>query len=174
LKTDFTRLGVRTKQGALQDLTNSITRYCLNNFSDGPRQDAFDLFLGTHLPSDSGIGGQLLFADRRPVFIQSIPYIFAATAFFILVGGLTRRAPDAATWPLRFLMLLSLLTAAACLNFVWSNGTLYVRYTCLSQALHSVVNFCRSTGPNSTVSPRRLKLTKRSCPKYRKTLSLDH
>ena len=32
LKTDFTRLGERTKQGALNDLQNSIKRYYLNNF----------------------------------------------------------------------------------------------------------------------------------------------
>lgn len=127
LKTDFTRLGIRTKQGALQDLNNSITRYRLNNFSDGPRQDAFDLFLGTHLPSDSGIRGQLLFADRRPLFIQSIPYILAASLFFIVVASLTRRAPDAMVWPLRFALLLSLVTSGICFNFIWSNGTLYVR-----------------------------------------------
>ena len=135
LKTDFTRLGVRTKAGALQDLNNSITRYCLNNFADGPRQDGFDLFLGNYLPSD-GVGGagQLLFADRRPLFIQSIPYILAAAVFFILVGSLTRRAPDAAVWPLRLLLLLSLLTAAACLNFMWGHGTLYVSFFSVSHS----------------------------------------
>ena len=127
LKTDFTRLGIRTKQGALQDLNNSITRYRLNNFHDGPRQDAFDLFLGTYLPSDSTIGGQLLFADRRPLFVQAIPYILAASTFFILVGILTRRAPDAAIWPLRVLLLISLLAAGICGNFILKNGTLYVR-----------------------------------------------
>jgi hypothetical protein len=171
LKTDFTRLGVRTKQGALQDLNNSITRYCLNNFRDGPRQDAFDLFLGTYLPSDSAIGGQLLFADRRPIFIQSIPYMFAASVFLILVGTLTRRAPDAATWPLRLLMLLSLLTAAACINFIWSNGTLYVCINPSPSSSKACANVNRSTGPSSTVCPHRLKLTKRNFPKYRKTLS---
>ncbi|EDU49990.1 synaptojanin-1 [Pyrenophora tritici-repentis Pt-1C-BFP] len=133
LKTDFTRLGVRTKQGALQDLNNSITRYCLNNFADGPRQDAFDLFLGTYLPSDSAMSGQLLFADRRPLFIQSIPYILAASIFLILVGTFTRRAPDAAVWPLRLLLLLSILTAAVCFNFIWSNGTLYVNWPKLNR-----------------------------------------
>jgi hypothetical protein len=127
LKTDFTRTGKRTKAGALQDLQNSITRYVLNNFHDGPRQDAFDLFLGTHLPSDSGIGGQLLFADRRPLFIQSIPYILAASIFFIFVGSFTRRAPEATIWPLRLLIFIFLAMAAACFNFIWSNGTLYVR-----------------------------------------------
>lgn len=126
LKTDFTRLGIRTKQGALQDLNNSITRYFRNNFSDGPRQDAFDIFLGTYLPSDAGIGSQLLFADRRPVFIQSIPYILAASLFLIFVGSFTRRSPDAVVWPLRLLIFVCLAMAAACFNFMWSNGTLYV------------------------------------------------
>ncbi|KAF0709144.1 hypothetical protein As57867_006061, partial [Aphanomyces stellatus] len=46
LKTDFTRTGRRTIAGALQDGINSVTRYYLNNFSDGIRQDAFDLFVG--------------------------------------------------------------------------------------------------------------------------------
>lgn len=139
LKTDFTRLGVRTKQGALQDLNNSITRYCLNNFSDGPRQDAFDLFLGNYLPSDSGMGGQLLFADRRPLFIQSIPYILAASIFLILVSTFTRRAPDAAVWPIRLLLLLSLVTAAACFNFIWANGTLYVSFFLVHSQLFPLV-----------------------------------
>lgn len=138
LKTDFTRLGVRTKGGALQDLNNSITRYCLNNFSDGPRQDAFDLFLGTYLPSDSAIGGQLLFVDRRPIFIQAIPYILAASMFLILVGTFTRRAPDATVWPLRLLLVVSLATAGACLNFMWTNGTLYVNWPKLNRLPHQV------------------------------------
>ena len=46
LKTDFTRTGKRTKAGALQDGVNSVVRYIKNNFTDGPRQDAFDLLLG--------------------------------------------------------------------------------------------------------------------------------
>lgn len=128
LKTDFTRTGKRTKAGALQDFNNSVTRYFLNNFQDGPRQDAFDLFLGAYLPSDSGIGSQLLFADRRPLFIQSIPYILAASIFFIFIGSFTRRAPEATIWPLRLLMFIFLALAAACFHFIWSNGTLYVSY----------------------------------------------
>ncbi|KAG0001692.1 hypothetical protein BGZ79_004302 [Entomortierella chlamydospora] len=45
LKNDFTRTGKRTKSGALRDLQNSIVRYVKNNFLDGARQDAYDLFL---------------------------------------------------------------------------------------------------------------------------------
>ncbi|KAF9735056.1 hypothetical protein PMIN03_003978 [Paraphaeosphaeria minitans] len=138
LKTDFTRLGVRTKQGALQDLNNSITRYVLNNFADGPRQDAFDLFQGTYLPSDSGIGGQLLFADRRPLFIQAIPYTLAASIFLIFVGIFTRRAPEAAVWPLRFIIVVCVATAAVSGNFIWSNGTLYVNWPKLNRPPHAI------------------------------------
>lgn len=52
LKTDFTRTGKRTKRGLLQDGTNSLTRYYKNNFNDGFRQDAIDLFLGNYNVKD--------------------------------------------------------------------------------------------------------------------------
>jgi len=46
LKADFTRIGKRTFNGAVNDGVNAITRYFKNNFADGYRQDAIDLFLG--------------------------------------------------------------------------------------------------------------------------------
>ncbi|XP_066599746.1 phosphatidylinositol-3-phosphatase SAC1 isoform X2 [Prorops nasuta] len=49
LKTDFTRTGKRSKIGALKDGVNSLTRYYKNNFSDGFRQDATELFLGRYI-----------------------------------------------------------------------------------------------------------------------------
>lgn len=52
LKTDFTRTGKRTKQGLLRDGTNSLTRYYKNNFNDGFRQDAIDLFVGNYKVKD--------------------------------------------------------------------------------------------------------------------------
>lgn len=48
LKTDFTRTGKRTYMGALQDGYNSGVRYLKNNFLDGFRQDAIDLFVGNY------------------------------------------------------------------------------------------------------------------------------
>lgn len=51
LKTDFTRLGKRTAKGAIQDGINSLTRYYLNNFCDGHKQDELDLFHGRFVPS---------------------------------------------------------------------------------------------------------------------------
>merc|ERR1719445_2238212 len=47
LKTDFTRTGQRTIRGALEDAGHALLRYWKNNFCDGQRQDAIDLFLGS-------------------------------------------------------------------------------------------------------------------------------
>jgi len=46
LKGDFTRTGERTIGGLLNDGVNSVTRYYINNFLDGYRQDSIDLLLG--------------------------------------------------------------------------------------------------------------------------------
>jgi hypothetical protein len=48
LKSDFTRSGKRTTYGMVRDGVNSLTRYILNNFYDGFRQDSIDLFLCNH------------------------------------------------------------------------------------------------------------------------------
>lgn len=124
LKTDFTRTGNRTKQGALQDLSNSITRYARNNFLDGPKQDAFDLFMGAYRPSSSSY---MVFADKRPLLIQSIPYILAFSVFFVFVGVFTRRLPDAAVLPVRIFIFFWMLVGAWAMNFIFRNGMLYVR-----------------------------------------------
>lgn len=127
LKTDFTRTGNRTKGGALQDLNNSITRYVRNNFYDGPRQDGFDLFSGAYLPSSANVAGNyMMFADRRPMFIQAIPYLLAASIFFILFASLAPRMPQATIWPLRALVLLFTALTIYCTNFMLNHGTLYV------------------------------------------------
>uniref|UniRef100_A0A1I7VC62 Phosphatidylinositol-3-phosphatase SAC1 n=1 Tax=Loa loa TaxID=7209 RepID=A0A1I7VC62_LOALO len=46
LKADYTRFGRRTFSGAWNDCMNAFTRYFRNNFADGYRQDAINLFLG--------------------------------------------------------------------------------------------------------------------------------
>ncbi|KAI6230167.1 SAC domain-containing protein [Aphelenchoides fujianensis] len=51
LKTDYTRFGERTMQGAVQDGINALTRYFKNNFTDGHKLDAMHLFLGCFSPS---------------------------------------------------------------------------------------------------------------------------
>ncbi|KAI8959826.1 putative SAC1 protein [Daldinia sp. FL1419] len=128
MKTDITRTGKRTKAGILQDGNIAVTRYYLNNFRDGPRQDAFDLFLGAYEPAAANIGSSYIFADRRPILIQSIPYILAFSLFFIFVGLFTRRLPGSTVWTIRIFILFWLLVAAWCFNFIINNGMLYVNW----------------------------------------------
>jgi hypothetical protein len=126
LKTDFTRTGQRTRAGMVQDLSNSITRYVRNNFLDGPRQDGFDVFLGTYLPPESALGNLQLFVDRRPLIIQAMPYILAAGILMIFLATFTRRLPDSAVWPLRIFVLFWLLISGLCARFILAHGMLYV------------------------------------------------
>lgn len=126
MKTDMTRLGIRTKAGALRDGQIAVTRYMKNNFLDGARQDAFDLFLGVYLPGTAAVGTNLIFADRRPVLIQSIPYMLAFSIFFVLVGLFTKRVPDSAVMPMRIFIIFWFLVGAWCARFILKNGMLYV------------------------------------------------
>lgn len=127
LKTDFTRTGERTRAGMAQDLKNSLTRYAMNNFADGPRQDGFDLFLGAYIPSTTSVGSNSLFIDRRPVLIQSIPYILAASIFLVFLASLAGR-PGSTTWPLRMFAVLWMVVGGWCLHFIYSHGMLYVSF----------------------------------------------
>ena len=126
LKTDFTRTGERTRAGMAQDFTNSLTRYVKNNFGDGPRQDGFDLFLGAYLPSTSNVGSNALFTDRRPVLIQSVPYLLAASWFLVLISSLARPRPESTAWPLRIFAMLWIIVGSWCLHFIYTHGMLYV------------------------------------------------
>ncbi|OBA19840.1 hypothetical protein METBIDRAFT_45575 [Metschnikowia bicuspidata var. bicuspidata NRRL YB-4993] len=82
LKTDYTRTGQRTKAGAFKDLTNSITRYYLNNYRDGLRQDSYDLFLGTYRPyRDATVNP---FLDKRTPYAQMVPYLIGASLFVLV------------------------------------------------------------------------------------------
>jgi len=164
LKTDFTRTGQRTKAGAFQDLQNSITRYIRNNFLDGPKQDAFDLFLGSYLPNTTS---HMVFADRRPLLIQSIPYVLAFSVFFVFVGAFTRRLPDSAVLPLRIFILFWFVVGCWCLNFIYSNGMLYVSLLC--QVSAQLLIRPRSTGPNSTLAPGQQKVTTKRLATYGRT-----
>ncbi|EME87897.1 uncharacterized protein MYCFIDRAFT_26543 [Pseudocercospora fijiensis CIRAD86] len=128
LKTDFTRTGNRTRAGMLQDLSNSCTRYVRNNFADGPRQDAFDLFLGYYSPDTAGIGSLQQFADRRPLAVQAVPYVLGFCVFFIVVSASTTRLPDSTVWPLRLFTFFSLAVAGYAGRFMWNYGTLYVNW----------------------------------------------
>ena len=141
LKTDFTRTGNRTKAGALQDLNNSCTRYVRNNFLDGPRQDGFDLFLGTYLPSTYGVGSSLQFKDNRPLIVQAVPYVLAASMFIVLISLFTRRPSDAAVWPLRLFIIFCLIIAGWSFQFIYGHGLLYVNWPKLNTPAFAIEGY---------------------------------
>jgi len=77
LKTDFTRTGCRTKYGALQDGYNSAVRYIKNNFQDGSRQDAMDLFLGNYIVEEGeGLTVKSPLDTDRDWKYYAVPIIF--------------------------------------------------------------------------------------------------
>lgn len=129
LKTDFTRTGTRTTAGALADASNSLTRYLRNNFADGARQDAFDLFLGTYLPrAPSTLVASHLFADRRPQPIQAVPYILAASILLELLAFAAPRPPAAPPLAMRVFTLFWLVIGMWAAAFLLRNGVLYVSW----------------------------------------------
>lgn len=156
LKTDFTRTGVRTKAGALADATNSLTRYFRNNFADGPRQDGFDLFLGTYLPrAPSTIVASRLFVDRRPPVVQAVPYILAAAVFLELLAFLAPR-PDTAVVSMRVFTLFWLLVGLWAAAFLLRYGVLYVSWPKLNPPQFAVdgYNRCLAAAKNDVVVGR--------------------
>ncbi|CAO3590086.1 unnamed protein product [Absidia cylindrospora] len=81
LKTDFTRTGERTKAGALQDLSNSITRYVKNNFMDGSRQDGYDLFLGNYCVNKKSTP----FIVEKPLRVRAVPPIVGFALIMLIL-----------------------------------------------------------------------------------------
>jgi hypothetical protein len=90
LKTDFTRTGKRTYAGALQDLRNSITRYIKNNYLDGKRQDAYDLFLGEYRVDQHNSPFQVTKSARY----HAVPIIMGCALLMIVLGLLTYPTTD--------------------------------------------------------------------------------
>jgi hypothetical protein len=85
LKTDFTRTGRRTKRGFIRDGVNSVVRYFRNNFTDGTRQDGFDLFTGLY---EVKVGAPSPFlSESRTWRYKYLPYV-ALFCLFMVIGGL--------------------------------------------------------------------------------------
>ena len=71
LKTDYTRTGVRTLYGELQDGWKSVIRYVKNNFKDGTRTDGIKFVVG-ELSTNDVIEVETL---RRQNITSYLPYI---------------------------------------------------------------------------------------------------
>ncbi|XP_057984195.1 phosphoinositide phosphatase SAC8 isoform X1 [Malania oleifera] len=81
LKGDLVRYGKQTIAGLIKDGMSAISRYYLNNFQDGVRQDAMDLISGHYMvnrssPSPFQLNG-----------FESLSYLPVASA--LLIGGWT-------------------------------------------------------------------------------------
>ncbi|KAF6157805.1 hypothetical protein GIB67_038273 [Kingdonia uniflora] len=86
LKGDFVRCGKRTIQGIMNDGWNALSRYYLNNFCDGIKQDGIDLLQGHYIVSVSRDmapstqkGGLEAFASLRLALVLGLTGIFFAT-----------------------------------------------------------------------------------------------
>jgi hypothetical protein len=76
LKTDFTRTGKRTHKGALNDGINAVTRYYINNFTDGYYHDCLDIATLKLLPN--------CYMKRRG-FVTPLKICLMMTAVMVLV-----------------------------------------------------------------------------------------
>lgn len=85
LKTDFTRTGKRSFKGLLMDGYNSLLRYVLNNFHDGVKQDAFNLFLGVYRVDPRAVSP--FAADKGR---EQIISFFVVVFVLLSLTGLTR------------------------------------------------------------------------------------
>lgn len=109
--------------GIVQDLLNSITRYIKNNYSDGSRQDAFDLLLGNYdvRPSRSPF-------SAKPLRVRIVPLVaifaFAMLAFALLIPSSAGISPRTSS-SLLFLSFWISVIVAAC-RFVFQHAEQYV------------------------------------------------
>lgn len=124
LKTDFTRLGKRTKVGALMDFKNSVTRYVKNNFLDGSRQDSFDLFLGEHLPFETV---ESPFYDARPISYQIVPYVLWGSLIMAVAATIFPKE-DTPWYVNRLFQFFWVGLVVYSAQFIVGNGLQYVRW----------------------------------------------
>ncbi|CAL5388749.1 unnamed protein product [Camellia sinensis] len=81
LKRDLVRYGKQTMAGLIKDGISAISRYYLNNFQDGVRQDAMDLMSGRYTVNRNSPSPFLLNG------FDTFSYLPVASA--LLIGGLT-------------------------------------------------------------------------------------
>ncbi|POY76482.1 hypothetical protein BMF94_0683 [Rhodotorula taiwanensis] len=141
LKTDYTRTGKRSKEGALQDGINSAIRYIKNNFLDGPRQDAYDLVTGTWVPTKGGDEVGWL-ADQRDLAIRAAPYVLLVSFCSIFTALFASSlVNDYVASPTK-VVVFSFVVAGFSMHSILTNGIDYVAHPRLSRkAFDEVLNY---------------------------------
>ncbi|KAH8548524.1 SacI homology domain-containing protein [Umbelopsis sp. PMI_123] len=130
LKTDFTRTGQRSKAGALQDLSNSITRYVKNNYLDGSRQDGFDLFLGNYTVNPLKEGKYVSpFQTEKALRVRVVPAILVF-AFIMLLVNLIFPRTSGSNSTFMYLMVVSFWFSVLVsgVRYIVQNGSQFVQW----------------------------------------------
>ncbi|KIJ45625.1 hypothetical protein M422DRAFT_166497 [Sphaerobolus stellatus SS14] len=135
LKTDFTRTGKRTNAGALQDGVNSVMRYIKNNYFDGARQDAFDVFTGGWVPRNGSTLAHSLVIDDRPFHVRSMPYILSFSIFMVFAGLTLPRTSD---YSLVYYFTIWFSLIIFSLGFIFLHGISYVSWPRLNPPLEAI------------------------------------
>ncbi|KAJ3973453.1 SacI homology domain-containing protein [Lentinula raphanica] len=125
LKSDFTRTNERTRKGLMDDGVKSVLRYLKNNFLDGARQDAYDLFTGAWIPRRNPSSMNFLVTDPRPLVIRSAPAI-ASFALFMICAGLT--LPRSSDYSLVYYFFFWIMLLLAATIFMVTYGIDYVSW----------------------------------------------
>jgi len=136
LKTDFTRTGKRTRQGAFDDFKKSALRYLKNNHFDGARQDAYDLMTGAWIPRRGPSSALFLITDTRPLVLRAVPFVLSFSLFMVLAGLTLPRTSD---YSLIYYFALWFTLVALSTMFIFVHGLDYIawpRLLPLTEAIH--------------------------------------
>ena len=127
LKTDLTRTGRRTTMGVIKDVINSARRYILNNFYDGSRQDAMDLFFGAY---QVGMNPNIRVKDTEETLLFYLaPLILMVSLLYLLLFPSRLTALLSKPFEIVAAILLAVLSAM----YVYHNGAQYVQYPRLNR-----------------------------------------
>lgn len=125
------RFGKRTILGLLNDFNNSLIRYVKNNYFDGDRQDAIDLFLGKfNRDNQDRIEMYTTYTPRYALWkIQSAPLVFLSSLcfFFWLLFFIDMNNVES---PLYYIFLLSLCFTMILFTwcFILQNGLEFINW----------------------------------------------
>ncbi|GAA5995681.1 hypothetical protein JCM5350_006638 [Sporobolomyces pararoseus] len=145
LKTDYTRTGKRSKEGALQDGINSLIRYIKNNFLDGPRQDAYDLVTGVWKPRQkSDVNQEVVdwLKDQRDFASRTTPWVWLGSLAILVLCTMFPQFMSRYVASVQKLVLFSLVLLAVSTHSILNNGIDYVAHPKLMKSsLDQVLNY---------------------------------
>lgn len=113
--------------GILKDGINSVRRYILNNFYDGSRQDAMDLFFGAY---QVGVNPNIHIKDTEETLLfYMVPLALLLSLLYLLLSPSRLTLLFSKNFEIAFSILLAFLSA----TYVYQNGAQYVQYPRLNR-----------------------------------------